>query len=356
MRSGFGRFSQEMRARLSLTQVEFSKRAGWSASFTSNLEFGRAPINDDVVSQYFSILALNGKDRHQMRQLALASEKIRMNRQRDVNNPEVLAFLDVVGERLPNDVVEKIKKLAEDASGESFSYLTLASNQMADRKQPKKAVRYELRLSRFVEIALLAQRVRQDLIGDLSKIDVCLALEKLSAEQSHFDYQIVQSLPKEAMGAFAMIIGSAGGHTILLEEERAISAENGVVFYRHAIAHELGHHFLHPHLLVSDKPLILTPTALSQIQTSDLGAAGQINQVIDSIEELEAELFALFFLIPWFSFFKGTAHHHLASDFGEQKSVVDLYGKYFHNPSIADEFRMQLWKSGDRSHPMFHQK
>ncbi|GGL59930.1 hypothetical protein GCM10011392_13040 [Wenxinia marina] len=85
-----------------------------------------------------------------------------------------------------------------------------------------------------------------------------------------------------------------------------------------------------------------------------IGSDRQIEQVVDRLEEVEAECFATFLLIPWEAFLKGTEAAYLAKDYGEQLDEVKRYYPHFKNTAALDAFRAILWEDGERSHPIFH--
>lgn len=84
-----------------------------------------------------------------------------------------------------------------------------------------------------------------------------------------------------------------------------------------------------------------------------IGTQKQVEQVVDTIEEAEAELFATMFLVPWTAYLKGTALTYLASDYGEQLNEVKRYAPHFRNPAVIDAFKFALWERGTRLHPVF---
>jgi Zn-dependent peptidase ImmA (M78 family) len=206
---------------------------------------------------------------------------------------------------------------------------------------------------RFAEICLFAEDLRSQVARETSALDIGLSLEKLCSENSKLDYCVVERLPSYMDGAFACIIGELDGHTLFVEEKRFISAENGVLFARHVIGHELAHHYLHPDLLASDQRIFLPPQGLSKNLPELIDTNGQIEQVVDTIVEAEAELFATMFLVPWVAYLKGTSSYYLSKDYGEQPKEVERYVNFFKNPSVINALREALWNRGVRRHVIF---
>jgi len=60
--------------------------------------------------------------------------------------------------------------------------------------------------------------------------------------------------------------------------------------------------------------------------------------------------------VPFEAFLKGTNDKDLAHDYGEQQREVERYSRFFRNRVLLDEFKDQLWKLGERSHPIFQNR
>ncbi|WP_229666001.1 ImmA/IrrE family metallo-endopeptidase [Wenxinia marina] len=188
----------------------------------------------------------------------------------------------------------------------------------------------------------------------MSRLKVGRFLEHLAASDLAFDWEAVEHLPPVFSGAFACMTVGPDGHLLLVEEERLGSAERDVAFARHVLAHEVGHHFLHASLLAGGDSIFLAPQELARNRSQLIGSDRQIEQVVDRLEEVEAECFATFLLIPWEAFLKGTEAAYLAKDYGEQLDEVKRYYPHFKNTAALDAFRAILWEDGERSHPIFH--
>lgn len=358
MRSGFGRFAQELRARVGMSKSEFARATGIAVARVSNLEFGRTAISDDVVGSYIRILKCDGKDAHQLRKLATFSDVLR--KMPDSTGPEapLQSMLEVFGDKISAKALARIQAILERETGERVEALRFSSNKQVEQTGSSKEVRLRgrptLQLSRLVEIALLASDVRRDHAPSSVRIDVGVLLEKICSADTVLDYRVVTALPGFMTGAFACLIGDVDGHHLIIEEARYESAMNGVHFARHVICHELGHHYLHAHLLNSRERLILAPQSLARNTSAMMGSDKRIEQVVDSMVEVEAECFATLLLVPWDAFTKGTSAKYLSDDFGEQRGEVERYARYFKQPAVLDAFRAALWKRGEHSHPLFH--
>lgn len=200
----------------------------------------------------------------------------------------------------------------------------------------------------------MASRFRSRFESETHKINLEGVLERLAAEDDRFDYRISEALPTIAAGAFAVIIGERSGATLFLEQQRFINMVRGVHFCRHVVAHEIGHYVLHSSLLESDSEIVFSPQSLAKNSPNIIGSERQIEQVVDTVEEAEAECFATFFLVPWEVMLRGTKLDYLSSDFGEQKSEIDRYMGFFKQDAVFREFKRQLWKAGEKTHPIFH--
>lgn len=355
MRSAFGRLGQQLRLKRGMNQKEFSELSGFALSHVSNLEHQRANISDDVVSIYVQTLNLDGADAHELRKLAHFSNSLRKSPEPDSSLSPLRVMFEQFGDRISPRATAEIQRILERETGEKVSALTFASNQFGRGKSKRNGLRARPSLSapRFVEIALIAEKVRGRVCGETSKLDIGEALDRFSLTEPNLDYDIRERLPTSLEGAFAAILGHKEGHTIVLEESRFISALNGVYFARHAVAHELGHHFLHSQLLASEEPLWFAPQELAKNSASTFGSDQRIEQVVDTIEEAEAECFATFLLVPWTEFLKGKANIYLSKDFGEQQGEVERYARYFALDSVKDVFRRCLRDLGLRHHPIF---
>ena len=78
MRSPFGRFAVELRARKKLSQSEFAEKVEIALARVSNLEHSRTAISDDVLRRYIKVLDCSGDEAHQLRKLAQYSEALRV--------------------------------------------------------------------------------------------------------------------------------------------------------------------------------------------------------------------------------------------------------------------------------------
>lgn len=355
MRTGFGRFAMELRSARGLKLSEFCERVGLSAPRVCNIEFGRAPATDDVVGVYISALDLKGQDAHELRTRAAFSNGLKRNVEQERKNPPLQALFEVFGSELSPKAVAEIQSIIERETGRSVKSLAFASTEMKGKGSRSHKPRHRPLPGpkRFAEICLLAEQVRSRVASEMSPVKIDLAVELLAVSESRLDYQVVERLPSFMEGAFACILGEHSGHVILIESERFISAEKGVHFVRHVISHELGHHFLHGEMLKSDGEVYLAPQSLAKNRPDMIGTQKQIHQVVDTIEEAEAELFATMFLIPWGAYLKGTALPYLSSDYGEQLDEVKRYAPHFRNPAVIDAFKLALWERGTRRHPVF---
>lgn len=353
MRSSYGRFAQQLRLKRGMNQKEFAELSGMSMSHISNLEHQRAHLNDEVIGTYIKVLDCTGPEAHELRKRAETSNRIRKHPEPNAPTTPLEVLFQQFGSRLSQEARLEIQKILEAETGERLQDLTFASNR--SKKHAKKRIirRPSLLPERLAEIAILAEKARLGVCGEMEKVDIGLALERLSHTENGLDYEVREALPPQLEGAFAAILGHSQGHTILLEEERFRGAINGVHFARHVVAHEVAHHYLHASLLESESELYLAPQELAKNGPADMGSSGQIEQVVDTIEEEEAECFATFFLVPWPTFLKGTEYRYLADDYGEQQRTVERFGKYFNNKAVLDAFRWALWNNGVRRHPVF---
>lgn len=354
MRSAFGKYCEELRVQRKMTQSEFSRRSGYSLSRISNIEYQRSNISDDVIGVYISVLDCSGEECCNLRKLAEFSNGLRRHNSRSERVAPLQTMLEQFRERISPDAVKQIQKILERETGEQLEKLCFSSNQGTQGQTKKRrARRPDLSPERFVEIALRALEVRRCVCNDFKKVEIDWALQVLSTREDNLDFKIDECLPTYLDGAFACIVGHADGHTILVEQSRFLQAINGVLFSRHAVGHELAHHFLHAHLLQGEKEVVFEPQELAKNSAKEIGTDRQIEQVVDNIVEAEAECFATLFLVPWEAFLKGTHDKYLASDYGEQQREVERYSRYFRNPAVLDAFRSALWTSGIKRHPIF---
>ena len=355
MRSAFGRFAQELRLKRGLSQKDFAELAGYSMAHVSNLEHHRMNVNDKVVGVYIDVLNCTGEEACELRKLANFGNGLRKTTDPTSPNTPIQVMLEAFGDRISPRARAKIQEIIERETGEQLDALTFASNQRTPSKPSvkKRTKRPELSPQRLVEISLIAEKVRLRVCGETRKIDIGAALEKLSFTENNLDYDVLETLPSELDGAFAAIVGHDNGHTIILEEKRFLGAINGVFFSRHVVAHELGHHFLHSRLLESKNGLYLPPQELAKNTPSMFTSERRIEQVVDTLEEVEAECFATLFLVPWTAFLKGTEVRYLAEDYGEQLDEVKRYSRLFVLDNVKDAFRWALWHKGIRQHPIF---
>lgn len=355
MRSGFGKKVMELRVAKGMSQKEFAEVSGIALARVSNIEYQRTAINDDVVGAYIHTLKCTGEEAHELRKLANFSNSVRKS---PSNNPAVSplqAMLTEFGENLKPESLKQIQQIIERETGEELAILNFSSNTAKSKTGvvSRSRKRPDLGTKRFVEICLVAEEVRNRVCSETEKLDIGRALDILCIQERDLDYRILESMPAAFEGAFAAISGHVNGHTILLEEFRLKSALSGVYFGRHAVSHEISHHFLHSQLLDSDAEMFLAPQELSKNNTRSASGVDRIEQVVNTLVEVEAECFATFFLVPWTAFLKGTSADFLARDYGEQPREVERYWPYMQLQAVRDEFRRILWSQGKRKHPIF---
>ncbi len=355
MRSGFGRKAMELRVAKNMSQKEFSDLSGIALSRVSNIEYQRTAISDDVVGAYIHTLKCTGEEAHELRKLASFSNSVRRAPSTHPAISPLQAMLTEFGDQLKPASLKQIQQIIERETGEELAGLNFSSTATKSRHKPstRSRKRPQLSLQRFVEICIIAEEVRSRICREIEKLDVGRALDILCIQERNLDYRVLECMPAAFDGAFAAISGHADGHTIILEELRFTSALNGVYFARHAIAHEIGHHFLHPNLLESDGEMFLEPQQLAKNNSKSASNAERIEQVVRTIEEVEAECFATFVLVPWTAFLKGTSAKYLARDYGEQEREVERYWAFMQQKGVRDGFRQVLWSHGKKKHPIF---
>lgn len=340
MRTKFGRLAVDLRDQLGITQPEFAQHLGISLSTLSDIEHSMFLVPEATIKSYINALCF---DDEAAARLLEAGRKLSLK-------PTGFAELDLMLETShaldpkARDIVEKRVALRLASKIPVLNYSTNSSRKPTKRfPVPNTA--------RFVEIILRAKFVRQMFAADDQRVDLRAFVDSSMREFADLDYECVEKLPEQLEGAFAAIMGSKSGCTILLEEDRLISAFNGVYFARHCVFHEFAHFILHRGTLNSDYPHLKQPQPLAKIKPTDLEPGRVVRSLVDSLEESEAELFATFFSVPWEEFYKGTASLHIGQRFGEQPHEIDFYQKYMRLKPVKDEIKRQLIKLGERSHP-----
>lgn len=354
MRSGFGRKVVALRDQNGMTQKQFSDATGWSQSRISNVEHQNSPISDDVLRVYLSVLAPSGSAALELRKLASFSNEVRKAKRDNVSHPPIVAMFKGFGKNLSPNAFAKIQDIIERETGENVSALNFSNTSISAKKGSKKSRRPDLSNERFVELCITAARFRRRFANETEKLDLDKVLTRLVVDDQRFDFRIAEILPAIAEGSFACIVGEAKGHILIVEETRYLSAIAGVYFARHVIAHELAHHVLHADELISDGELLFAPQTLAKNTSQMIGNNQSIDQVVDSLVEVEAECFATFLLALWEAFMKGTDPKYLEKDFGEQLGEIKRYLPYFKQDAVVTEFKRQLWQLGENSHPIFH--
>lgn len=354
MRSGFGKAAQQIRAQRGMTQSEFAEKTGWSLSRISNIEFQRAAVSDDVLRVYLDVLKTTGKEANLLRKLARFSNEVMKQERSEAENPTLIAMMRQFGDKLPPKALAEIQEIIERETGEQVSSLTFANTKM---KNKRVVTRKKLTpsLKRFVQICILASRLRQRHCLETHKLNLGMVLEKMSVENEDFDYRISEKLPTVARGAFAVIVGESHGVTLHFEESRFKNMIGGTHFCRHVVAHEIAHYILHRDMLASNNEMAFEPQTLAQNSPQMVGETSVVKQVVDTVEEAEAECFATFLLVPWEAYLRGTKASYLSKDFGEQIEEIKRYIPFLKQKAVIEEFKEQLWIAGERTHPIFHE-
>ncbi len=362
MRSSFGRLAQEIRVRKGITQSAFAAAIGESLSRVSQLEHERTNINDLVIGKYIAALDMSGDEVCKLRRFADFSNNRLSAKNKNLKHESIHALLAQHGEKLSARAVEGIRKLIMQDLGPDLAMEvatleyanTHSASKLRNVRKPKKFVRPILLLRRFVELCLLAEEHRARFTDpNTRKINLEDLLASEADRDEKFDFDIVDVLPTYAKGAWACIVGTAQGHTILLQEEGYKMAVRGSGFGRHVICHEYAHHVLHGKLLASDAETYLPVQEWAQVKDEKEETNGMICQVVDTPVEVDAECFATMLLVPWTEFLKGTEPKYLARDFGEQQDEVERYAWFFKNQAVINRFREVLWERGEKDHPIF---
>jgi transcriptional regulator with XRE-family HTH domain len=355
MRTAFGRYAMTLRATKGVSQTDFCRRIGSSLPRVSNIEHGRVAVSTDVVNSYITGLNCSGAEAHELMKLADFSNTHRNLSESGAQHPGLLALFKQFGDRISPHAAAEIQRILEHETGEKVSVLTLASNQMSAKGSSARRFKkpFSLLPKRFAQICFIASDVRRLVTDDLHRVKFEVALEKLGSSFDNFDYDVLENLPSFAQGAFACIVGERNGNVLMIEADRYASALNGVYFARHVLAHEIGHQVLHPHLLMSNGSIYLAPQALAKNTAETATSNGRIFEVIDTLEEAEAEAFATLFLVPWESFLKGTGTKFLTDDYGEEQDTVKTFSFHFKNRAILEALAGELVRRGCRHHPVF---
>jgi transcriptional regulator with XRE-family HTH domain len=359
MKTAFGRYAEELRVKRGITQTLFSEKTGMSLSRISNIENQRTNISDDVIGLYIEVLDCSGMEATELRKKARFSNGLRKRSNESAIHTPLQVLFEQFGDKISPSAVAQIQLILERETGEKVEALQFASNHSVapiKSTSPHRIVgRPNLSPQQLAKIAIDALDFRRRFFSDTEKLNVEQMLQKLSVSDSSFDYRILEALPAHLDGAFACILGHSEGHTVLLEEARFRSATKGVHFARHVVCHEIAHHVLHSFLLKSDHELFLAPQQLAKNSSNLIGSEKEIKQLVNTPEEVEAEAFATFLLVPWEEFLKGTIPYYIAREFGEQQGEVERYARYFKIRSFVNAFREILWARGESSHSIFHQ-
>jgi transcriptional regulator with XRE-family HTH domain len=353
MRSTFGRYALKLRVSKGMSQKDFAAKVGMSISRVCNIEYQRVTVSDDVVGAYIAALNCNGEEVMELRKRAHFANSVKRGEQDGVKYPPLYAMFEQFSDRISPKAAAEIQRILERETGESIEALAFSSNRRLISKSGRQFKRPVPSPRRFAEICFLAIDVRNRVCREMEPLDIGRTLEILCAETDNLDYHVVETMPSYMDGAFACIIGEIDGHKILIEEDRFDKAISGVHFARHVVAHEIAHHFLHSDALVSRGVAFLPPQELAKNSVNTAGTDGQICQVVDTIFEAEAEIFATLLLVPWTAFIKGTELHYLAKDYGEQLDEIKRYAPYFKNSAVIDALKYALYSRGERKHPMF---
>lgn len=361
MRSSFGRLALEIRVKKGISQSKFATEIGESLSRVSQIEHQRTSISDSVIGKYITALDLNGDEICQLRRFADFSNSRLSAKNKNLKHDSIHALLAQHGDKLSELTIEGIRNLImRDLDPDlalEVATMEFSSNQSVSKRRSKKLAqkgRPSLTLDQFVDICLLAETHRAKFSDpDIRKLNIERLLCCAAAQDNRFDFDLLDQLPSYASGAFACIVGTTAGHTILLEQQAYMMAVRGSVFRRHVICHEYAHHVLHGEMLSSTSEVYLPPQEWAKIKESVGETTETICQVVDTMEEAEAECFATMMLVPWTEFIKGTELKHLANDFGEQLTEVERYARYFKQTAVLNKFREVLWTRGEKTHPIF---
>ncbi len=350
MRSGFGRRALEMRVERKLSQTQFCERSSLSLSRVSDIEHRRATITDQILEAYALGLNASPTEIQELRKLAEFSNSKRGRESKDPEASSLAAMLDQFGDKLSPSAKSKITKILESETGEKLSVLTFASSGLRGFRGKNKVVQTPQRLA---EIALAASDIRQRVGLSSGPLDVVAFLELLVQADNTFDYDVYEKLPTELEGAFACIAGDESGSTIYLEQARLESAARNVRLFRQVMAHEVGHHVLHRHLLKGGRNVAMPPQGAARNSPRDISSESTVRTVIDTLEEAEAEAFGMFLLVPWETFYKGTVEKHIADDFRVEFEAVKLMRTFMRQDGVRNAFCQLLWQRGIKRHFLF---
>lgn len=138
---------------------------------------------------------------------------------------------------------------------------------------------------RFVEIATLATEQRFKFATSDERLPITKVLETEEANNSSFKISWHETLPLEFGDCWGCVETQFGRSVLHIQEEKYSSGHYGDWFSCHLLAHEFGH-FKLKHAGINK----LAPTLNGKVRTT--------GSIEDPAEELEADIFATFLLVP----------------------------------------------------------
>lgn len=354
MRDAFGRKAASHRAAQNLSLRRFAQLAELSPAQVSNIENGREAASDRVISRYIKALNLNGEDAHELRQLAQVGATVRSERLAGTapQVADLVALMKLFGSDFSKPTLEKFKTEIERELGFSVGKLFLRiGNRQAGRAKRESAARSQMGPRRLAALAWIGICIRRGLgLMDTEKLQIYVLLDRLTSQDPHFNYEVVQEMPEKRADAFAFLKKGADSFTLYLKETM-LNASSDDPYFRYVVTHEIAHYILHRHLFTENAETV--PRKERNDLTEDDPTTFR-KQVIESLPEVDADALAVFMQIPWERFLSSLTLKEIAKDYRFDTSTVVSIGDLFRQKSVYEELAYVLWELGERKHPVFN--
>ena len=317
MATPFGIKARSLREQAKITQFDLAERVSKNPSYLSNIEQGRKPVTESVLSLYAVGLGLSDDDIRELRRIAEVSNAQRQFARLPKGATRVISLIRDNEDTLTDETLAKIEEIItqEIRQKVKLKFRRKSPNGGGGSIDPR----------RFIDIALCAERLRRRYADDGERLDIQALLEGEQCRRDDFEFDVLEELdPKH--NAYALCEFRGDTTVMKFGDKLAWDLRRGQMFARHTIAHEIGHVELHSAL--AQQNMRRGQIVRGSVRTVDR----------EAIEEREADYFATLLLVPWKVLFGSSDYTALSFKYGVgQDELIAVY-KLMHVPLMQEWF------------------
>lgn len=308
-------------------RLEFADRLEVAPSYLSQIENGHANFPEKLRDRVSELLNLSADKRQEFEDLVHRSNLARKYVSGEDTTKSLTALIEAHGDALSEEhkrelFFHALRLLEADGASLPGGVVQARRKTGDDDGSP-------LSPEDFMEAALSGARFNTR-YGKRGVVDITQALELHCSCKSDLQTVFVERMPPQYGNFYACIEQRAVGDSIIVEEGRYRSAENGNWDTRFDLAHELGHHHLHR---VDDPETVVVRSLAS---TKD--RFGNMVILEDGKMEQQANTFAIAALVPLRELVGGMSDLEIAKRFKAPVKELGQFRRYARTPILSAWF------------------